>query len=233
MAKETPAQTQARHEREIAELRAAQKQSDKEITELRAAQKRSAKKIAGLRRQLREKKEKETKNLAERYGLTGRDVKYLDELVRPEAEHAPERSAEDDYEDAMKKNGVAGVMLDRFHPRARELKSGVRIDRIGINDKVVMPVRIEETLRPEKVREFFCAHLGRFEEAFPFFVGDRKIMGVIIFAACVKETDEDGKLEDPVQLALDAGLILLQSTSANNLKPIHSVDDVVAPPDNN
>ena len=128
MVKETPAQTQARHEREIAELRAAQKQSAKEITELRAAQKqsakeitelrvaqkRSAKKIAGLRRQLREKKEKETKDLAERYGLTGRDVKYLDELVRPESEHAPERSAEDDYEDAMKKTESRALCLTVF-----------------------------------------------------------------------------------------------------------------------
>ena len=40
--------------------------------------------------------------------------------------------------------------------------------------------------------------------------------------------DADGKPEDPVQLALDLGLTVLQSTGENQLSPITAPDQVIS-----
>ena len=124
---------------------------------------------------------------------------------------------------ALRKMGkLNGVKLDDLSLGMNSDKfGGVEIDLVGINGKVTFPMEVKRTLLPEDVRRFRDVQVKRFKKAFPYLVLGKQVTPVVIFALRKKvKNPADGKKEDPVQLALKAGMIVLQSTGENQLTPI-------------
>ena len=93
-----------------------------------------------------------------------------------------------------------------------------------------MPIEVKRTLSPADVRRFAEVRVGRFEKAFPQYAAGKQTIPVIIFAMPRTGEDADGKPEDPVQLALDLGLTVLQSVGENQLSPITDPGQVITRP---
>ena len=135
---------------------------------------------------------------------------------------------------ALRKMGkLNGVKLEDLSLGMNSDKfGGVEIDLVGINGKVTFPMEVKRTLLPEDVRRFRDVQVKRFKKAFPYLVLGKQVTPVVIFALRKKvKNPADGKKEDPVQLALNAGMIVLQSTGKNQLSPITAASAVVKRPD--
>ena len=137
----------------------------------------------------------------------------------------------------MKTMQINGIKLDDFHWRRKNAICyaevgiiGAEVDIIGFNGKVVMPIEVKRTLSADDVRRFAEVRVGRFKKAFPQYAAGKQTIPVIIFAMPRTGVDADGKPEDPVQLALDLGLTVLQSTGKNQLSPITDPDQVISRP---
>ena len=102
---------------------------------------------------------------------------------------------------------------------------------IGISDdKAAFPVKIVHSLHPGDVREF-AQRLKTFPKVFPCYATKGvKVIGVIIFTLAREEKNHKGKTENPVKLALNAGLLLLQATGKGELKPVTSPAEVATRP---
>ena len=134
------------------------------------------------------------------------------------------------YNALMKTKTVNGIKLDGFQPGPKDPHHGVEIDLIGFNGKVTMPIEVKRTMSPADVRRFAEVRMERFPKAFPYLAHGKEVIPVIIFALPRTGVDADGKPEDPVQLALDLGLTVLQSTGENQLSPITAPDQVISRP---
>ena len=134
------------------------------------------------------------------------------------------------YNALMKTKIVNGIKLDGFQPGPKDPYHGVEIDLIGFNGKVTMPIEVKRTMSPADVRRFAEVRMERFPKAFPYLARGKEVIPVIIFAMPRTGVDADGKPEDPVQLALDLGLTVLQSTGENQLSPITAPDQVISRP---
>ena len=129
----------------------------------------------------------------------------------------------------LKMGKLNGVKLEDVSIGMNSSKEGgVEIDVVGINGKVTFPMEVKRTLYPEDVHHFKDVQVERFKKAFPYLVRDKKVVPVVIFALRKKKKNARGKKEDPVQLALDAGMVVLQSTGENQLSPVTAVSQVIA-----
>ena len=134
------------------------------------------------------------------------------------------------YNTLKKSREINGIKLDDFHWGRKSAVYAVEVDIIGFNGKVVMPIEVKRTLSADDVRRFAEVRVGRFKKAFPQYAAGKQTIPVIIFAMPRTGVDADGKPEDPVQLALDLGLTVLQSTGKNQLSPITDPDQVISRP---
>ena len=131
------------------------------------------------------------------------------------------------YNTLLKMGEINGVKLERLRLGMKDPQYGVEIDLVGINGKVTFPMEVKRTLYPEDVRRFKEVQVERFKEAYPEYALNKQVTPVIIFALR-KQKNNKGKKEDPVQLALNAGMIVLQSTGENQLSPITAPAQVIA-----
>ena len=132
---------------------------------------------------------------------------------------------------ALRKMGkLGGVKLDDLSLGMNSTKEGgVEIDLVGINGKVTFPMEVKRTLEPADVIRFRDVQVKRFKKAFTYLVRDKQVIPVVIFALRKRRKNPaNGKKEDPVQLALNAGMIVLQSTGENQLSPITAPAQVIA-----
>ena len=240
------AAAEAKKRAEEAEKRAAEAEkraaeAEKRAAERAAEEKKRAQKVAEEVAEIREMQRKNEVLIAENAKL----IAQTDEQI---AENAKQLAKTDKIVGnftrgegeimevacvaALRARGeIGGIKLDRVYPRIKGVVRGMEVDGIGVNGKVVIPVEVKRTLRPEHVHNIVGGRIDRFPEEFPDFAqGKDKVIGAIIFALRVKEENDKGELEDPVELALKAGLLVMQSVSANKLKPVNSLEDV-APPD--
>ena len=134
------------------------------------------------------------------------------------------------YNTLKKSREINGIKLDDFHWGRKSAVYAVEVDIIGFNGKVVMPIEVKRTLSTRDVRRFAEVRVGRFKKAFPQYAAGKQTIPVIIFAMPRTGVDADGKPEDPVQLALDLGLTVLQSVGKNQLSPITDPDQVISRP---
>ena len=211
--------TNAENAKAIAELRQAIAQTDAKADKRAAeADKRAAE--ADKRAAELDKRADKALRVAEKNNeYFGNHVRNEGELLEMEC-----------YNALMKTKTVNGVKLDGFQPGPKDPHHGVEIDLIGFNGKVTMPIEVKRTMSPADVRRFAEVRMERFPKAFPYLARDKEVIPVIIFALPRTGVDADGKPEDPVQLALDLGLTVLQSTGENQLSPITSPDQVISRP---
>ena len=136
------------------------------------------------------------------------------------------------YDALWKMRKLNGVKLDGLRLGVNDPHYGVEIDLVGVNGKFTFPMEVKRTLYPEDVRRFKEVQVERFKKAYPELALDKQVTPVVIFALRKKvKNPADGKKEDPVQLALNAGMIVLQSTGKNQLSPITAPSAVVKRPD--
>ena len=136
------------------------------------------------------------------------------------------------YDALWKMRKLNGVKLDGLRLGVNDPHYGVEIDLVGVNGKFTFPMEVKRTLYPEDVRRFKEVQVERFKKAYPELALDKQVTPVVIFALRKKvKNPADGKKEDPVQLALNAGMIVLQSTGKNQLSPITTPSAVVKRPD--
>ena len=136
------------------------------------------------------------------------------------------------YDALLKMGELNGVKLERLRLGMNDPQYGVEIDLVGVNGKFTFPMEVKRTLLPEDVRRFEEVQVERFKQAYPEYVLGKQVTPVVIFALRKKvKNPADGKKEDPVQLALEAGMIVLQSTGKNQLSPITAASAVVKRPD--
>ena len=125
---------------------------------------------------------------------------------------------------ALAKMGeIDGVPLDDVQGMKSD-KHGVEVDVVGVNGKVLFPVEVKRTMSPEDVRHFVEVRVERFKKAF---VKDKEVRPVIIFGLPRSGKGANGKKEDPVQVALELGLIVMQSIGENKLATITDPSQVV------
>ena len=240
-----PKENQTKHDREVAELWEFLRESER-IS--RANAEKADKETAELRQELRQSQQKTDEQLretAEQQRKTDEQLRETDKQLQKTAEQ--QRKTGKQLGDFVRSTGevlevecltalekmdkIGGIKIDDFQPNAKFIKKGMEVDIVGYNGKVVMPIEVKRTLRPGHVHKFVKERVDRFKREFASYAQGRDVHGAVVFTMRAKELNANKELEDPVELALDAGLIVLQSISANNLKPIHSVDDVVAPQD--
>ena len=132
------------------------------------------------------------------------------------------------YNTLLKMRKLNGVKLERLILGENNPEYGVEIDLVGINGKVTFPMEVKRTLEPADVRRFKEVQVERFKEAFPHLAHNKQVIPVIIFALRKKKKNAKGEKEDPVRLALGAGMIVLQSTGENQLSPVTDPEQVTA-----
>ena len=211
-------------EREEDRKRAAQQ---REEDRKRAAEER-AKEREEYRKREHERDEKAAKvreeyeqRLARTEALVDKNAKYIGTHANNEGE-----LLEGACKVALEKMGnIGGVTLEDIQGM-RSAKHGVEVDIIGINGKVVFPVEVKRTLSPEDVRHFADVRVERFKKAYEPAKG-KEVRPVIIFGLSRPGKDADGKKEDPVQVALELGLIVMQVINENQLTPITDPSQVV------
>ena len=128
------------------------------------------------------------------------------------------------YNTLKQSREINGIKLDDFHWGRKSAIYAVEVDIIGFNGKVVMPIEVKRTLSADDVRRFAEVRVGRFEKAFPQYAAGKQTIPVIIFAMPRSGDNED---DNPVQLALDLGITVLQSVGENQLTPITDISQVI------
>ena len=189
--------------------------------------KRAAQERAEDRKRERERDEKAAKvreeyerRLAKTEALVDKNAKYIGTHANNEGELLEIECRVK----LMKMGKLNGVTLDAIiHGSIHAPKyGGVEVDLVGLNGKVVFPMEVKRTMSPDDVRRFAGVRVERFKKAFPYAKG-REVRPVVIFGA-----PRSGKSkEDPVQVALELGLIVMQTIGENQLTPITDPSQVV------
>ena len=183
--------------------------------------KRAAKEREEDRKRAAKSREEYEQRLARTEALVDKNAKYIGTHANNEGE-----LLEGACKVALKKMGnIGGVTLEDIQGM-QSAKHGVEVDIIGINGKVVFPVEVKRTLSPEDVRHFADVRVERFKKAYEPAKG-KEVRPVIIFGLSRPGKDADGKKEDPVQVALELGLIVMQVINENQLTPITDPSQVV------
>ena len=194
----------AENHQSIVELRQSIARLDKSVEEIRQTNAETAKQLAQL-----------GVHTAEALAIARENNKYIGTHANGEAEMLEIEC----YDTLLKMGKLNGVKLERLRLGMNDPQYGVEIDLLGVNGKVTFPMEVKRTLYPEDVRRFIGVQVERFKKAYPEYALNKQVTPVIIFALR-KKVKNKGKKEDPVQMALKAGIIVLQSTGENQLSPI-------------
>ena len=182
--------------------------------------KRAAKERAEDRKHAAKVREEYERRLAKTEALVDKNAKYIGTHANNEGELLEIECRVK----LMKMGKLNGVTLDAIiHGSIHAPKyGGVEVDLVGLNGKVVFPMEVKRTMSPDDVRRFADVRVERFKKAFPYAKG-REVRPVVIFGA-----PRSGKSkEDPVQVALELGLIVMQTIGENQLTPITDPSQVV------
>ncbi len=126
------------------------------------------------------------------------------------------------------KGELGGIKLDEILENfgIRHLGQPRDIDFLGLNCEAMVVGEVKRTLSADNVRYFLEAQLPLFSDILGHAFG-RRVVGAMVFTlAHSAAAGADGKMEDPVQMALDAGVILVRSSGKNKLEEIASPADV-------
>ena len=138
-------------------------------------------------------------------------------------------ATEVDYKDALLKAEVGGIPVDNIFG----IGTGNYLEdyNFGVTAKAVYLVGDWTTMHPEEVRHFadvLLPYVKTKKVATLLLTENRsELFGLVVFVNRRKEKNANGKMEDPVQIALDAGLLVMQSDGKKKLTPITDAKQVV------
>lgn len=119
---------------------------------------------------------------------------------------------------------LGGIRLDKV---VGSVAGYYEYDAVGINGKCVVAAEIKRTLRADDVLGFANVRLPAFADEQPKYAKGRDVFGAVIFRRAPKRKLKNGKTEDPVQIALDNGLMVVQAVGKNyRMKVVTSAKDV-------
>ena len=241
------AEARAEHDREAAEARKRQAKIDEQLAALgksvdavrdfvwdaiREVNAQTAKQLAVHDKEMSEirKTQAQTEKLLADLGIRAdkalavaeKNNKYIGDHSRNEGELLEMEC----YNTLAKAKQINGIKLDGFHLGGKDPEHAVEVDIVGYNGKVTMLIEVKRTLSADDVRRFAEVRVGRFKKAFPQYSVDKDVIPVIIFA--MPRTGEDADAKDPVELALELGLIVMQSIGENQLSHITDPGQVVS-----
>ena len=221
-AAEERAKERAEDRKRAAKERAKERAEDRKraAKEREEDRKRAAKERAEDRKHAAKVREEYERRLAKTEALVDKNAKYIGTHANNEGELLEIECRVK----LMKMGKLNGVTLDAIiHGSIHAPKyGGVEVDLVGLNGKVVFPMEVKRTMSPDDVRRFADVRVERFKKAFPYAKG-REVRPVVIFGA-----PRSGKSkEDPVQVALELGLIVMQVINENQLTPITDPSQVV------
>ena len=205
-----------RSAQEREEDRKRERERDEKIAQEREADR---KKAEAERAEDRKRDEERSAKAAEEMAEIRRGIKETRKLIGDHTNNEGEL-LETICKVALAKMGeIDGVPLDDVQGMKSD-KHGVEVDVVGVNGKVLFPVEVKRTMSPEDVRHFVEVRVERFKKAF---VKDKEVRPVIIFG--LPRSGETK--EDPVEVALELGLIAMQSIGENKLATITDPSQVV------
>ena len=205
-----------RSAQEREEDRKRERERDEKIAQEREADR---KKAEAERAEDRKRDEERSAKAAEEMAEIRRGIKETRKLIGDHTNNEGEL-LETICKVALAKMGeIDGVPLDDVQGMKSD-KHGVEVDVVGVNGKVLFPVEVKRTMSPEDVRHFVEVRVERFKKAF---VKDKEVRPVIIFG--LPRSGETK--EDPVEVALELGLIVMQSIGENKLATITDPSQVV------
>ena len=223
-----PKKAPPQRRRETTEARAMQERAAKRTRENMAEYGKRAADAADALEELMEDFRKERENPVR---VTFEDSKYTEDRRRSRGS-LTEVECTDAFWDLKELGGYPLHRANSFggaYSVKHKIEWGPTI--IGVSDgKAVFPSKIVHSLHPGDVREF-AQRLKTFPKVFSCYATEGvKVIGVIIFTLAREEKNNKGKMENPVKLALKAGLLLLQATGKGELKPITSPAEVATRP---
>ncbi len=130
---------------------------------------------------------------------------------------------EDECLAALRKvKSIGGIAIDEFFAGVRIAngQAECEYDIVGLNPAATVVVEVKRALRPEGVRDFAERRLPQFKRVLKKYSRGKKIVGVMMFKRALTRKEVPADEEEPIALALRAGLILLQLTAKNEIKQI-------------
>ncbi len=115
---------------------------------------------------------------------------------------------------------IGKIAIDEFHHGMTVTRDNIPVaeyDIVGFNCDSIVVAEVKRRLRKSDILRFVEKQLPEFARYFPHEARGKKVRGAMIY----KYAQKNGKTgNDPVQLALDSGLILLQANAKNELNHI-------------
>ena len=217
--KRAEAEREADRKKAEAERKKAEAEREEDRKRERERDEKIAQERAKEREEDRKRDEERSAKAAEEMAEIRRGIKETRKLIGDHTNNEGEL-LETICKVALAKMGeIDGVPLDDVQGMKSD-KHGVEVDVVGVNGKVLFPVEVKRTMSPEDVRHFVEVRVERFKKAF---VKDKEVRPVIIFG--LPRSGETK--EDPVEVALELGLIAMQSIGENKLATITDPSQVV------
>ena len=206
----------AKDRAEDRKLRAADRAEEAKYRKQRA--KDRAEETAARKQRMKEERAREKKNreLDRRIATIGDRLGGLANAEGDIFEH-------ECYEAVDKAKALGGVHFDFVRAN---VTNGYEYDVVGVNKKVVVPMEAKQTLRARDVRKFAKTRLREFPRLLPEYAEGRKVTGAMIFRRAPIEKLPNGDKEDPIEVAMELGLMVVQAFGKNRLEVVTSASKV-------
>ncbi len=133
------------------------------------------------------------------------------------------RMMEDKCLAALRKvKSIGGIRIDEFFAGVRAANGQMEgeYDIVGLSVPTTVVVEVKRALRPEAVRDFAERRLPQFRRILKKYSQGREVVGAMMFQRALARKEVPTDEDEPIALALRAGLILLQLTAKNEIKQI-------------
>ena len=172
---------------------------------------------------MRESAAKEEKQRAERNRELDRRIATIGDRLGGLTNAEGDIFEHECYEAVDKAKALGDVHFDFVRAN---VTNGYEYDVVGVNKKVVVPMEAKQTLRARDVRKFAKTRLREFPRLLPEYAEGRKVTGAMIFRRAPIETLPGGDKEDPIEVAMELGLMVVQAFGKNRLEVVTSASKV-------
>ena len=172
---------------------------------------------------MHERAAKEEKQRAERNRELDRRIATIGDRLGGLANAEGDIFEHECYEAVDKAKALGDVHFDFVRAN---VTNGYEYDVVGVNKKVVVPMEAKQTLRARDVRKFAKTRLREFPRLLPEYAEGRKVTGAMIFRRAPIETLPGGDKEDPIEVAMELGLMVVQAFGKNRLEVVTSASKV-------
>ena len=205
------------------EMRKQQAAAHKEQMEYYKQRAKDRAEETAARKQRAAEEAKEEKQRAERNRELDRRIATIGDRLGGLANAEGDIFEHECYEAVDKAKALGGVHFDFVRAN---VTNGYEYDVVGVNKKVVVPMEAKQTLRARDVRKFAKTRLREFPRLLPEYAEGRKVTGAMIFRRAPIEKLPNGDKEDPIEVAMELGLMVVQAFGKNRLEVVTSASKV-------